>query len=417
MMAVWLGFFRLSRASLLAAALALTAISSFSPAGAAGPQTAREQIGKPVEAAQQLLREKKTAEALAKLQRADAVPNKTPYEVYVIEATRAVAYLDAGDDAAAVAALDKALATGILPPAEALKRVETQVQLSYRAKNYPAVIAYAERYYREGGKDEAPRLLTAQAYYLQNDFANAAKASRALMQEQEKAGRAPSEMLLQLLVSSEYKQKNATGYIEALKRMVALYPKSQYWRDLIAAVRQRAGFSERLTLDVERLALATGVMERPAQYMEAAQRALEAGLPGDAKAFLDKGYAAGVLGQGADAERQQRLAALAARQSKEDAANLPQLAKEAEAAANGLPWVKLGEAYASFGQYERAIEAFRKGIAKGGLKYPDEAKLHLAVAAVEGKQEAAAREAARSISGNDGAGELAQLWLLHAGIR
>ncbi len=400
--------------ALLSAALAV-------PAGAPGgghalaaeeKLTAREQVGKPVRAAEQLLKEKKYREALAKLREADAVADKTPYERYVIEATRAVVALDMGDEAGTIKALEAVLATGILPPAEALKRIETMAQLSYQAKDYAGAVAYGERYYKEGGSDEGLRLLVAQAYYLQNDFAGAARTSRVIVQQEDRAGRAPKESLLQLLVSSEYKQKNEAGYRDALKLLVVRYPKKEYWRDLLATVPKQPGFADRFALDLDRLMAATGTLETQDQYMEAAQLALQQGLPGDAKTLLAKGYAAGVLGKGAGAERQQRLVAMANRQAAEDLKTLPQLGPEAAAAPDGLAWVKLGEAYASYGQYDNAIAAFRKGLQKGGLKHPDDARLHLGIACLDAGQKDKAEAALGAVTGNDGARELAQLWLL-----
>jgi outer membrane protein assembly factor BamD (BamD/ComL family) len=388
-----------------------------SAAAADAKQTARERVGKPVQAAEQLLKQKKYKEALAKLQDADAVDGKTPYEIYVIEATRAAVYLDDADYAGAIKALEAVLTTGILPPADALQRVESLAQLSYRIKNYAAVVAYAERYYKEGGTDPEPRLLMAQAYFLQNDFANAAKSSRAVLAADAKAGTAPSESVLQMLESSEYRQNNDAGYVDALQQLVAVYPKPQYWRDLLAAVRKKPGFANRLALDLDRLLAATGAMDAPEQYMEAAQRALQAGLPGDAKYFLDKGYAAGVLGKGAAAERQQRLLAMASRQSDEDVKGLAPLAKEADAAGTGLAWVKLGEAYASYGQYDNAIAAFQNGIGKGGLKYPDDVKLHLGVACLRAKEPAKAKDILSSVASADGARDLALLWLIQGGTK
>jgi tetratricopeptide (TPR) repeat protein len=380
-------------------------------------QTAREQVGKPVQAAEQLLKQKKYQEALAKLAEADAVANKTPYEVYVIEGTRAVAYLESGDHPAAIKALDAVLSTGMLPPAEALKRVEIITQLRYQTKDYPGVVASAERYYREGGKDEEPRLLMAQAYYLQGDFANAAKTSRAMLLDHEKAGKPTSEAVLQMLVNSEFKQQNHPGYVDALQQLVAAYPKPQYWRQLLSAIERKPGFAARFALDIDRLMVATGAMDAPGQYLEAAQLALEAGLPGDAKSILDKGYAVNLLGKGAGAERQQRLAAMASRQSNDDLKGLPNLAKEADAAATGLAWVKLGEAYASYGRYDDAIAAFQKGIAKGGLKYPEDAKLHLGIAYLQAKQPAKAKEVLSALAAGDGAQDLGRLWLIAAGVR
>jgi tetratricopeptide (TPR) repeat protein len=232
-----------------------------------------------------------------------------------------------------------------------------------------------------------------------------------------KAGMPPSESVLQMLESSEYQQKNDAGYVDALQQLVAVYPKPQYWRDLLAAVRKKPGFANRLALDLDRLLAATGAMDAPEQYMEAAQLALQAGLPGDAKFFLDKGYAAGVLGKGAAAERQQRLLAMASRQSDEDVKSLAPLAKEADAAGTGLAWVKLGEAYASYGQYDNAIAAFQNGIGKGGLKYPDDVELHLGVACLQAKQPAKAKNILSSVAGVDGARDLALLWLIQGGTK
>jgi hypothetical protein len=41
-------------------------------------------------------------------------------------------------------------------------------------------VVYADRYYKHGGKDGEPRLLMAQACFLQNGVANATKISRAV---------------------------------------------------------------------------------------------------------------------------------------------------------------------------------------------------------------------------------------------
>jgi hypothetical protein len=380
-------------------------------AAAEATLTARPEVGRPVEQAEALLRQKKLKAALAELAKADAVPKKTPYEVYVIAATRAVVLNDSADYAGAITALEAALATGVLPPAEAMARRETLVELAYRSKDYPRVVAFGEAYYRAGGTDEAPRRLMAQAYYLENDFAAAARTSRAALQAETQAGRPPAEALLQLLASSEYRRQHGGAYRDALAELVATYPKREYWRELLAAMAAEPSISGPHALDLARLKAATGTMASADDYMEAAQRALLAGLPGDAKAFLDLGFANGTLGQGADAGRQQRLAAMANRQSSEDLARLPAEAKAAEAARDGATWVKLGEAYASHGQYRAAVAAFEKGL-EIGVKDPAEAKLDLGIARLKADRPAQGQAVLRGIAGEGAVGDLARLWLL-----
>ena len=412
----------MTRLIVAAAVLSLVSLSAGGP-GCVGPlaaaaeekQAARPQIGEPVRQAGELLKQKKYKEALERLRSADAVPNKTPYEIYVIEGTRAAIALNAGDDAIAEKALEAVLATNILAPQDALTRVAALVQINYRLKNYAEVASFANRYYRDGGTDAQPRLLLAQAYYLQSDFADAAKTVRQILATDAKAAKRPEENLLLMLLNAEYQQKNEAGRIDALEILVRLYPKPQYWADLLAAIPKKRGFSDRLKLDLDRLMAATGAMKTADDYMEAAQLALLAGLPGDAKAFLDKGVAAGVLSTGAGAGRAERLADMASRQASDDQKSLPQLAQEADAAPSGLAAVKLGDAYASYGQYDKAIAAYQKGIRKAGLQNPDDASLHLGIAYLLNGDKAKAKESFGTLSGKDATRDLARLWLIQAG--
>jgi hypothetical protein len=403
------------RSPSLALAALLFCLSASGACAAEAPATAREQVGKPVEQAQLLERQKKFAEALVRLKEADAVPNKSPYETYIVEEARAAALIGSGDYPAAVKALEAVLATRFLPPQDAARRLITIVQLDYQLKDYPSTIAAAQRYYKEGGTDPGPRLLMAQSYYLANDFANAAKTIRDVLAADERAGKPPDEGLLQALARSEFTMKNTGGYIDAQERLVASHPKPQYWAELCGALQQKPGFAPRLRLDLDRLAVAVGAFTTPEQFVDAAELALQAGFPGDAKAFLDKGYAAGVLGKGQAAERQKRLADMAKRQSDEDVQGLAAQAKEAEGAANGTALAKLGEAYTSYGRFADAGAALEMSIRKGGLANPDDVQLRLGVAYLKGGQSAKAKAALSAVRAQDGASDLARLWLIESG--
>ena len=247
--------------------LAMLACAAF----AQEKQAARPEVGKPVQAAQLLLNQKKYKDALAQLRQADAVPNKSPYETYVIAATRAAVDLAAGETGDAIKALEAVLATGMLPPPEALLRVQALAQLDYQVKDYPNAIGYAARYYRAGGTDPTLRLLMAQAYYLEGNYAEAAKTLHVVTEDEERSGKPASENVLLMLLSSEAQLKDEAGRLATLEKLVALYPKKEYWTDLLAAVQRRPGFAGRLALDVARLKAATGVLASEADYMDAAQ--------------------------------------------------------------------------------------------------------------------------------------------------
>ncbi len=54
------------------------------------------------------------------------------------------------------------------------------------------------------------------------------------------------------------------------------------------------------------------------------------------------------------------------------------------------------------------------GIAKGGLKRPEDAKLHLAIAQLIAGDNAKAQATLKTVSGADGTSDLARLWSLYA---
>ena len=112
---------------------------------------------------------------------------------------------------------------------------------------------------------------------------------------------------------------------EALAALVAYYPKPAYQQRLFDTVRSKPGYLASLDLDIYRLRRATGSLTTSDQFMEMTQLSLVAGIPAEAKQVIDQGFASGVLGHDAQAEREKRLQALVVRrlQGQSDGNNLP----------------------------------------------------------------------------------------------
>jgi hypothetical protein len=286
------------------------------------------------------------------------------------------------------------------------------VELRYGAKDYPRTIQWASRYEKEGGNDPAVHQVLIQAYYLSGEFGNAARLLKEQIEAEEKSDRAPTEEKLQFLASCYLKMNDNVGYVLALEKLVAHYPKKSYWADLIARMQRKPGFSDRLGLDVLRLQLATGNLSKPAEFMEMAQLALQAGFPAEAKKIVDQGYSAGVLGKGADVERQNRLRDLANKQAAADAAAIAQGEAEVSTAKDADALVAIGYNYVVNGKAERGLSLMEQGLKQGPLKHPEDAKLHLALAYAHVGQKARAVQLLQSVRGNDGTADLARLWLL-----
>lgn len=377
----------------------------------------RPEVGKPLQAAQEFIRQKDYKDALAKVHEAEIVPDRTAYESALVEQLRGIAAAGAGDQATAIRSFETLIAGGSLSPAEQLRFSEAIAELAYQAKDYRKTITWADRYYKEGGTDDQLRRFLAQAYYLQGDFAGAAKELQGQIQAGERAGRTAPEEQLQLLASAYLKQNDGVGYAAVLEKLVATHPTPDYWADLIRRVTTRSGFADRLQLDVGRLALNAGTVNTPGRFVELTELALQAGLPGEAKAIIQKGAAVGVLGaaSGADADRQKRLRDLATRSADDDLKALPANEKEAAAAKDGTGLVNTGLDYIGHGQLEKGIALIEQGLQKGGLKHPEDAKLRLGVAYLAAGHKDRAIQIFRTIDGTDGTADLARLWILQAG--
>jgi len=393
---------------------ALLAVLSLLPYASA-QETVRPEVGNPLKAAGDMMKSSRYKEALNKVREADQVSGKTAYESFLIERMRSSAALGAGDNDTAIKSLEAVIASGKLPAADQAKMMDTLANTFYRNKDYPNTIKWMQKTMQAGGGNAQSRTLIIQSYFLMNDFGTAAKEALADIQAEEKAGRTPSEEKLQLLANCYLKQKDSNGYVATIEKLLNYYPKKSLWADVLNRLQRKSGFSDRLALDVFRLQLATGNLATTNDYMEMAQLALQAGSAIEAKKVVDAGYASGAMGKGSDAERQKRLKDLAEKQAAESKKLLDTGGDEAGAksAKDGNALVALGFNYVYSGQAAKGIALMDEGIKKGGLKRPEDAKLHLGIAYQIAGQKNKAVQTFKSLGGTDGVADLGNLWAIY----
>lgn len=391
-----------------AAAVIFAAIPAHAQEGAIRPE-----VGKPLQAAKDLMRAQKYREALAKINEADAAGGKTAQETYLINTYRGSAASAAGDNEVAARSFENVIASGKAPASEQAKMMEALVGAYYKARDYNKAIQWATRYLKDNGGNAQVRQLLAQSYFSNGDFPRAATELQGMLQSAAAAGRTPSEIELQLLANCYLKTKDNAAYVTTMEKLVTYHPKREYWSDLLTRVQRKPGYSSRLDADVWRLKSAAGLVRSTSDYMEMTQLLLQAGSPGEAKKTVDQAFASGTLGSGADADRHKRLRDLAAKTLAESQKSAPQ--READPAADGQALVSLGFEYVGEGKYDKGLPLIDKGIKKGGLKYPDDAKLHLGEAYLMAGQKAKAVETFKSVKGTDGTADIARLWLIQGG--
>jgi hypothetical protein len=399
--------FRLAHLGLVLAALGFTAatpILGLAPAYAAA--TLRPEVGTPLQAAQQLMKQGKNKEALAKLHDLDKVSNKTAEETYLIERTRAAAAAAAGDNDAAAKAFEALLASGKLSATERSQFSEGLFSIYQRSGDLSKANAFIEKQLKD--KDD-PKL---RGYLMQNYYkqGNWTALENELHNAEKRGGL--NEDMLGMLANVQLKKNDKVGYVNTIEKLAASYPKARYWDDLLNRVQGKPGFSPRLTVDVYRLKLANNLMKKPSEYMEMAQLVLQTKAPAEAVKVVDKGYKAGALGTGPDAGRHQRLKDLATKTLAEQTKNAAADEAEFTKSKDNDALVSLGYGLVQAGQVDKGLKMMENAIKAGNLKNPEDAKLRLGEAyAVAGKKQQAIN-VLKTVGGKEGAAELARYWIM-----
>ena len=393
----------------------IVALAACAFVATAQAQAVRPEVGKPLQQAADLLKAGKARDALAKAREADAASGKTPAEQMMIDRMKGAAAQRAGDTATAIQAFESLFNSGKLSGTEQAQIAE-QIAYAYsQQKDWPRTNQWVQKAQAAGSTSAQLKQLQAYAQSQSGDYSAMAKEAQAAVAAAEQAGRKPDEGDLLRLADAQQRTGQTQARGATLDKLLAYYPKKEYWSILLGQLPRKTGFSDRFSLDLFRLRLATGNLTKTEDYMEMAQLALQAGYPAEGKAIVEKGFASGALGTGAEGERHKRLRDLALKAEAEGKASIEKDAQEAAAMKDGNQLVQVGYAYATMGQYDKGIPLIEKGIAKGGLKRPEDAKLRLGLALLQsGKNKPKAVQTLRSVQGTDGAADLGRLWAVYA---
>lgn len=378
------------------------------------PQLSRA-VHKPLKAAQEAMQKEDWDTALAKVNEARAIPERTAFDDFQINEFLGFLAFKRQDYATAAKAFEEQLNSGFLDEELVSERVRQVTQLYFQIEDYAKAAEYAQRWVdHTNGSDVDALVFLGQAQYLLDDTDGTLKSMGTAIDATEKAGQAPKEQWLQIMLSVYDRKEDAAGVSATLQDLVKYYPSRKYWDQVLTTLQTASETDDRTMLNIYRLMFETGVMEQPEEYVELAELALEAGLPGETVTVLESGFAAKVL-EGEGQERRRSRLAEARKQADGDRKALPSLEKEAMNAKVGEPDVALGIAYFSYGQFDKAAEALKRGVAKGSVKRPDEAQVMLGRALLKLNQKEEARKAFAAVPETSKLARVAQLWAIYAG--
>jgi len=414
-------------------ALGATGAPAWAQGAAAAPAAAasavqvgpvvKAELAPPLNAAQNLLKEGKLDDAMKNVLLAAAVPNLTPYETMLIERTRAAVAQRQGNNALVVQALEAALATGQIPQADEMGLVEAVVSIASRLNDHPRVLRWTERYLTLGGTNDAVRMVRIQSQLASGDEKGAMAALAARLDAADKAGTTQPESHLRTLLSLQQKAKDA-GTQRTLERLALAYPRPEYWMDLVVTAARDPAIPDRTLIEMYRLLRVVGGVKQLELGEELAQLASRLGQPAEALSVIEDAYAAGQMGKGGQAAAHQTLRDQVRKQAAAEAADRAAAEASAKTAPNGNGLVDLGWAIvaglpsgAPAAQLEPGLALMEQGIAKGGLRRPVEARLHLAMGQLAAGRKDAARQTLKALEAEAKTDPLAvpvQLWSMFA---
>ena len=361
-------------------AASASAAPSSTPAGTEAVPTVRPEFGVFLQDAQRLLADKKNQEAADKIQAAEAVTAKTPYELHILARIKGALAVANGNADMAAQQYELANTGAWLTAVERVSLLQAVTALYYNAKDYANALSWVDRYFQAGGNDAGMETLRAQSYYLKGDYANAAKALTAEIGKATSAGQKPAEIQLRLLADSRSRVRDEGGHAQALEALVQYYPNQTRWQSLLVRLWSKPMLAPSLQLDVFRLQKAAAGLGEASDYTDMAEMALQAGSAVEASAIIEQGYAAGVLGVGPKAGDAGRLRAKAAKAAVEDRSTLEQDVARAKGLPDGLAMFNYGFTLFQIGQTERGIAQMEQGLARGIARHSDSAKLRLVAA-------------------------------------
>lgn len=373
------------------------------------------KVGKPMKAAQEAIQKKDWDQALAKIAEADAVTGKTAFEQFQVNEFKGYVLLQQRKYGEVARIYEQNLDSGKLPADQVNDRLKALIQLNTAGKNYAKVIEFGQRWIKAGGQDLDTRVLVGQAHYLQKDYKGAISVMQAVIRSAEQGSGKVDENWLQLVRSSQQNVGDVEGATATLEKLVRLYPKPEYW-DYLLSTRMRQKNTDRVQLNLMRVAREVGVLNNAEEYVELAEMLLESGLPGEARSVMEAGYQAKVFEttDKAKADRYKRRYDDAKAAAARDQQSLPAIERDAAKAATGQGDVALGLAYGSFGQYEKAAAALSNGLRKGGVRDADQAQIMLGIANLKVAKKSDAIKAFEEVKTDPQMADVARLWIIVA---
>ena len=249
-------------------------------------------------------------------------------------------------------------------------------------------------------------VLLSQGYYQVKDYDKALKNVETAIDMYKAKNKLPKEQWYNLARFLYFEKNDINKTVDVLEELLTYYPKKQYWVQVSHMYGEQQKEKEQLA--AMETAYVQGMLDKGTEQVTMAYLYLNADVPYKAAKVMDKGLKDGSID---DKSKNWEIAGSAWRQAQEVEKSIPAMEKAAARSDEGELYARLGNIYLDGDQHKKAITAINKGLQKGGVKRPDNARLVLGMAYFNDKQYAKARDAFKAAGRDERSAKYAEQWI------
>ena len=249
-------------------------------------------------------------------------------------------------------------------------------------------------------------VLLANGYFQLKDYDKSLSNIQIAIDREEAAGKLPKEQWYNLARFIHFDRDNFREALDILEILIMYYPKKQYWVQASHLYGEEKDEARQLAL--LEATYEQNLLDRSQDIVLISQLYLQAEVPFPAALAMEKGLADDIVEK---ESKNYELAGVAWRQAQEVTKSLPMLEAAASKSEKGELYARLGNVYLDVDKNKEAVEALKRGLDRGGVKRPDQARLALGMAYFNLGDFNAARRAFREARKDKRARSYADQWL------
>ena len=294
-----------------------------------------------------------------------------------------------------------------IPLALEINTLYTVAQLYFLQENWPKGIDTLNNWMSVTDTPSTNAyVLLANGYFQLKDYDKSLSNIQIAIDREESAGKVPKEQWYNLARFIHFDRDNFREALNVLELLIMYYPKKQYWVQASHLYGEEKDEARQLAL--LEATYEQNLLDRSQDIVLISQLYLQAEVPYSAARAMEKGLADDIVEK---ESKNYELAGVAWRQAQEVTKSLPMLEAAASKSEKGELYARLGNVYLDVDKNKEAVEALKRGLDRGGVKRPDQARLALGMAYFNLGDFNAARRAFREARKDKRARSYADQWL------